>query len=133
MNPWYQDFLISRNIFQPPFYYLLSISWYQEFEFLVSRNINFFLISRNIFLDIKNSISWYQEIHFLISRNIILDIKKWHFFLDIKISISWYQEFKSNDFLILGIRFFDIKKCVLFLDIKKCWINSKTVPHIWQW
>ena len=37
------------------------ISWYQEFNFLISRNITHFLISKN---------------HFLISTNRFLDIKK---------------------------------------------------------
>ena len=82
---WYQEMYSEA-----PIYYLYSISCYQVFDFLISRN--HFLISRNIildikkwnlFLDIKKSITWYQEIHFLISKNSFLDIKN---------SISWYQE-----------------------------------------
>ena len=47
--------------------------------------MEFLIISRNRFLDIKSSISWYQEFdflisrnkfHFLITRNQILDTKK---------------------------------------------------------
>ena len=47
-------FHVNLNAYWQP---LLSISWYQEIDFLISR------------------------IHFLISRNIILDIKKWNLFL----------------------------------------------------
>ena len=69
---WYQEMYSEA-----PFYYLLSISWYQEFDFLISRI--HFLISRNIILDIKKYKSWYQEMKFiswykkinsLISKNI---------------------------------------------------------------
>ena len=98
---WYQefDFLISRNIF-----------WYQEFHFLISRNNKYLFVSR---------------IHFLISINrildinnykLFLDIKKLNSFLDIKNSISWYQEI-IHIFLTSKNRIPDIKKP--FLDIKK--------------
>ena len=88
-------------VYEAPFYYLFSISLYQEFDFLISRNN--FLIPKNAFLDIKNSISWYQEFDFLISRNNtnfsisknrILDIKK--SFLDIKNSIFSAPEPKAQ-------------------------------------
>ena len=97
-----------------------SISWYQgyqEFYFLISRNVYYFLISRRRILDIQKSnliyqeifiISWYQEIDFLISKKLN----------------SWYQEIY---FLISRNRILDIKKYFLIsriLDIKKCWINS---------
>ena len=113
---------IQRNIliaisYEAPLYYLLSISWYKEFDFLISRNE--FLISRNRILYIKQNRestkgyswmrmnwemnSWYQEMN------------SWYqeIFFDIKSSISWYQEIK---FLISRIWFLDIKKWVL--DIK---------------
>ena len=80
-------FFIKNSIFD------IKNSWYSwilEIEFLISRNIYYFLISRNRILDIKKSISWYQEFYFLISRNRFLDIKK--YFLISK-NISWYQEF----------------------------------------
>ena len=134
---WYQEieFLISRDIFWG------AVLLFMKY-FLISRNIDYFLISGNRildinkwFLDIKDSISWYkkwiwfldikkcisryQEFDFLISRIWFLDIKKWILdikkyllFHDIKKSNSWYQEF---DFLISKI-FLDIKNS--FLDIK---------------
>ena len=99
MNSWYQEiffdikkyFLISRNRFP----------WYQEIEFL---------ISRNRFLDIQNSISWYQEIiniswyqefnfknsrisRILDIKNRILDTK--NAYLDIKNSISSNSNIKK--------------------------------------
>ena len=89
-NSWYQEI----------------ISWYQEFELFISRNvfwgavllfIKYFLISKILFLDIKNS---------------FLDIKKWlnskttsyydaPFYYLFSISwyqecISWYQEMKNK-------------------------------------
>ena len=73
------------NVYAAPFYYLLSISWHQEF---------YFFISRNRILDIKNSISWYQEI-FTIS-----------WYQEIEFLIS------RNDFLILRIPFLDIRKWI---------------------
>ena len=91
--------LISRNIFD----IRNSISWYQEIEFL---------ISRNQILDIKNHISWFLEVflvsrnneYFLVSRIRFLDIKKW---IDIKKSNSWYQEFnflksRKNEYLLIS-------------------------------
>ena len=47
-----------------------SISWYQEIEFLISRNQ--ILDIKNWILDIKKSNSWYQEMN------------------------SWYQEIGLN-------------------------------------
>ena len=44
------------------------ISWYQEFDCLISRNGYYFYI--------KKSNSWYQKMHFFISGNVFLDIKK---------------------------------------------------------
>ena len=116
-----------------PFYYLFSISWYQEFDFLISRN--HFLISRNIILDIKkwNLFLDIKKSEFLISRNIHNFLLSRIVFLDIKNFISWYQEI---DFLIskniswYQKIFLDIKNS--FLDIKKCLINSKTAPHNWE-
>ena len=93
------------HTYEVPFYYLFSISCYQEFDFL---------ISRKTFPDTKKCISWYQEFDFLISRKTFPDTKK---------CISWYQEFdflisrKNTDFLISRNRIPDIKKS--FLDIKK--------------
>ena len=61
-----------------------SNSWYLEIEFL---------ISRNLFLDIKNdNISWYQEMIFWYQEFDFFYIKKWVLFLDIKKSNSWYEE-----------------------------------------
>ena len=80
----YLVFLDIKNLISR---YQEFISWYQEIQFLISRNEMHFLISRNWFLDINNSISWYQEIDFL-----ILIIR----FLDIKKSISWCQEMYSE-------------------------------------
>ena len=128
IKKWFLDInkihvLIWRNVFWGAVYYKLSISWYQEFyffisriHFLISRNKiiaikkwNLFLISRNPILDIKKSISWYQEFDFL------LDIKKYILsrrfttllvFLNIKNLISWNQEM---EFLISRIWFLDIK------------------------
>ena len=96
------DFLISGIRFFDIKKYFFdiknSISWYQEIEFLVSRNICYFLISRNRIHDTKKSNSWYQEFDFFYIKN----------------SISWYQEM---EFLISKI-FLDIKKyykrCVLY-------------------
>ena len=45
------------------------ISWYQDFDFLISGNVYYFVILRTRILDIKKCISWYQEMYFLISRN----------------------------------------------------------------
>ena len=112
---WYQEieFLISRDIFWG------AVLLFMKY-FLISRNIDYFLISGNRILDInkwlldiKDSISWYkkwiwfldikkcisryQEFDFLISRNEFLISRKYLFFHDIKKSNSWYQEF---DFLI---------------------------------
>ena len=42
---------IGHHMYEAPFYYLFSISWYQKIEFLISRN--HFFISRIRFLDIK--------------------------------------------------------------------------------
>ena len=111
--------VLSSN-YEAQFYYLFSISWYQEIDFLISRNKTHILISRNQISDIKN-----QKLHFLISRKIfgavvsllikyflisrdgILDIKKWN---------PWYQEF---DFLISrNINYFLISRNGI-LDIKK--------------
>ena len=52
-----------------------NISWYQEMDFLISRND--FLISGIRFFLYQEMciISWYQEIEFLISRNAFLDIR----------------------------------------------------------
>ena len=96
------------------------IPWYQEIDFLISRND--FLISRIWFFWYQEMciISWYQVIEFLISRYAFFDIKK---------SISWYQEI----FIIScyeEIEFFnDLISRNRILCIKKCWINSKTAPH----
>ena len=114
-NKTQNSILCDRDFYKAPFYYLFGISWYQEFDFLISRNE--FLISRNIFwyeeifFDIKNSISWYQKMH-------------------IKKSNSWYQKLhflisrNRTHFLISRNRFLDIKKCILrrrftetFLDL----------------
>ena len=64
-NSEFHLFPFEYKNYKAPFNYLFSISWYQEFDFLISRNaffisIIFFWISRNIFL----------------SRNRILVIKK---------------------------------------------------------
>ena len=108
---WYQeiDFLISIIIFLDIKKYLINsktapqntfpdikksiswyqemISWYQEFNSFISRNVHYFLISRNRILDIKKFISWYQEMYFLISSNRILDIKKcW---INSKTALHW--------------------------------------------
>ena len=121
-NTWYQvidfliyreiEFLISKNIFCAAV--LLFIKY-----FLMSRNINYFLISRNRILDIKK---W------------LLDIKKWNSrFLDTKNSISWYQEinfiswYQELYFLISRNEF--LVSINQFLDIKKHLINSKTAPQ----
>ena len=116
--------LLERG-YEAPFYYLFSISWYQEFDNLISRNIFWY---PEIFFDIKNSISWYQEKEFLISRirffdiknsnfrNRILDMKKW--FLDIRNSNFWYQEmciiswYQEIEFLISRKTCLDIRKCI---------------------
>ena len=66
-----------------------SIFWYQIIYFLISKNTDDFLISRNTFSNIKKYIFWYQEIHFLISRNTFSDIK--YSFSYIRNSNSWYQ------------------------------------------
>ena len=87
-------------LYEETFYYLFSISWYQEFDFLITRNTfpdikKCILIPRNAFLDIKNSISWYQEIiHIFDIKKRIPDINK--SILDIKESNSWYQEILLN-------------------------------------
>ena len=60
-----------------------SNSWYQKIFIISWYLLIEFLISKNLFLYIKNSISRYQEIEFLISKNI-----SWYK----KIFISWYQE-----------------------------------------
>ena len=79
--------------YDAPFYYLFSISWYPEFDFLISINKTHFLISMNripdikkSFLDIKKSVSWYQEMY-----------SEAPFYYLLSIKISWYQEI---DFLI---------------------------------
>ena len=81
---------MAKGHYEAPFYFLFSIYWYQEIDFLISRND--FLISKIRFLDIKKCVlffdikksnSWYKEKYFLISGNVFLDIKK---------SNSWYQE-----------------------------------------
>ena len=70
---WYQEinFLISENNMNLCWYQEMT-SWYQKFDFLIglSRNVYFyFLISKSRIIDIKKCISWYQEMYFLISRN----------------------------------------------------------------
>ena len=79
--------------------------WYQEIEFLISRNIYHFL-------DIKNSVD------FWISRIRFLDIKK--YFL-ISNNISWYQEFISwyQVFHVLILRIHFLKSRKRIIDIKK--------------
>ena len=101
---------------------LFSISWYQQFDFL---------ISRNTFPDITKCIS-------LISRIQFLDIKKKYTFLDIKKSNFWYQEI---DFLIsrnvfwgavlLLIQYFLISS-IWFLDIKKPFLDIKKYNSWYQ-
>ena len=71
--------------YEAPFYHLFRISWYQEFDFL---------ISRNTFPDIMNLISWYQEIRH-ISWYQKMNLIFWYQEFDLLIihnSISWYQE-----------------------------------------
>ena len=114
------------------------IFWYQEIDFLISRNVfwgavllffKYFLISRNWFLDIKNS--------FMMARNIILDIKKWNAIRFLGRQNKLNDIYQEIDYLIsrnvfwgavlLFIKYFlisrniiiDIKKWNLFLDIKK--------------
>ena len=100
--------------------YLFSISWYEEFDFL---------ISRFLFPDIKKSfiipipIFWYQEMA------IILDIENSIFLIFLKIAIRipifWYQEMaiildiENSIFFISRNIILDIKKWNLDLDIKK--------------
>ena len=96
---WYQEVFDIKN----------SIFWYQEFDFLISRNNKYFLISRIRFPDIKNS-NWYQENEFLISKNAYLNIKNSTSWYQEIIHISWYQKI---EFLISRNRFLDIKKCIL--------------------
>ena len=153
---WYQEiyFLISRNEFlisrnqifdikkysinsktapQNTFldikksisWYHEIISWYQEFDFWYQ--------GMCIISWYQEFISWYQDMHVLISRIRFLHIKIYSNscyqdrFLDIKKSNSWYQKifiiswYQEIEFLISRNR---------ILDIKKCWINSKTAPHI---
>ena len=120
INSWYQEiFLISRSFWYQEFDFLISrnrildiknsIFWYQEFDFLISRNDKYFLISRIRFPDIKNS-NWYQENEFLISKNAYLNIKNSTSWYQEIIHISWYQKI---EFLISRNRFLDIKKCIL--------------------
>ena len=109
---WYQefDFLISRNTFPD---IKKCISWYQEFDFLISRNNTHFLISKKSNSWYQETISWYQEFDFLISSNVfwgaVLLFTKYFYIriwmLDIKKWNSWYQEF---DFLISRIWFLNI-------------------------
>ena len=89
-----------------------SNSWYQEIEFL---------ISRNRILDIKKSNSWYQEIEYSWYQKIFLDIKRYFLISRIHFLISRIH------FLISRIYF--LRSRIRILDIQKCWINSRTVPH----
>ena len=111
---WYQE-IINISWYQE------MISWYQEFNFLISGNR--ILDIKNAFLDIKNSISlyqeivhisWYQKIEFLISRN--------RFFISRNVfwgAVLLFIEY----FLISRFWFLDIKNSFLdwyiILDIKK--------------
>ena len=142
--------LLSFHIYEAPFYCLFSISWYQEFDFLISRNNTHFLISKHRIPDIKKSMFWYQEmciisryqeIEFLISR--IQMISWYQGFLDIKKYNSWYKEFdflyqeiwtnswyQEIEFLISRNQILDIKKLIswyqkIFLNIKNSFLAIK--------
>ena len=104
-----------------------SISWYQEFNFLISRIIFLhikqwileFLISGNqipyIKKFLKNSKTAPQKT-FLDIKKFFLYIKK--LFLDIRNSMFWYQEmciiswYREIECLIWRNAFLDIRKCI---------------------
>lgn len=113
LNSWYQK----------------MIFWYEEFEFLISKITNHFLISKNIIFDIK--IFWYQVFEYFISsfKNSFYDIKKYLLFSDIKNLISWYQKIyfiiltNVSHFVISKNRIFnitnsfnDIRNLILFIS-----------------
>ena len=113
-------------------------SWYEEMEFLISRNRFFFNIKKCVlFLDISRNVYYfliYQETEFLISRDAIF-ISRIRF-LDIKNSNFWYQEMEfliSRNiyyFLVSINRILDIKKSnswyqKIFLDVKNSFLDIK--------
>ena len=120
------------------------MSWYKEFNFLISRNVYYFLISINRILDMKIYIYLYQEFeflilrnHFLISRNRILDIKKHLLFLDIKKSNSWYQkDFFSSKYISWYQEFnyiiWEITSCYFnFYKVIPGWDGQNIVSQVW--
>jgi hypothetical protein len=88
IRKWFSDIKNSN------FWYLKMIFLYQKFEFLISENLVYFLISQNLFFDIRKWISWYQKFFILFwNQKMIFWYQK---------MIFWYQKF---DFLISIISF----------------------------